>query len=162
MNLSRGGPQDPNKFDLMGVTSHEIDEVLGFGSGLNFGSSFPPLPQDLFRYSAPGVRSYTTSTTATSYLSIDGGTTNLTFFNQSGVGDYGDWVVHSPAQVQDWAGTPGATPNLGFNELTNLDVIGYDLKPAVSAVPEPGPLALAAAGGAFVGLLFWRRRRRTA
>ena len=50
------------------LASHEIDEVLGLGSGLNLPPGFPrqPRPQDLFRYSAPGTRSYTTSTSATS------------------------------------------------------------------------------------------------
>src|SRR5207253_1009205 len=106
MNLSRSGSQNPAFYDLMAVASHEIDEVLGMGSGLNLPTNFPRLsrPQDLFRYSANGVRSFTT-VAGTSYFSIDGGATDLVDFNQApNGGDYGDWIVHNPAQVQDWAG----------------------------------------------------------
>ena len=64
-------------------------------------------------------------------------------FNQSGQGDFGDWVVNSPAQVQDWAATQGTQPDLGPSEIRNLDVIGYD---PVSAVPEPSSLLMLALG----------------
>jgi len=150
MNLNRT-TIDPNKYDLKAVAQHEIDEGLGLGSGLNLPVAFPRLsrPQDLFRYSAAGVRSYTTSSSATSYFSINGGTTNLVGFNQNSGGDYGDWVTNVPAKVQDAFGTPGSTPNLGV-ELTNLDVIGYSL------VPEPGTAGIALITG--FSLLTMRRR----
>jgi hypothetical protein len=146
MNLSRTGTQDPSKYDLQAVTAHELDEVLGAGgAGSVLSSGGPTVPTgpvgslDLFRYSANGVRSFTTDPTATPYFSIDGGATNLSFFNQDGGGDYADWASSATPQVQDAYGTPGSQPNLGPNELTALDVVGYTL---ATPVPEPGSFAL--------------------
>jgi hypothetical protein len=109
---------------------------------------------DLFRYSGNGMRTYTTDPTATAYFSINGGATNLTNFNQSGNGaDYGDWATGPTPQVQDAFATPGAIINLGPNELTALDVIGYSLVP----VPEAGSGALLLSALIATGIL--RRRK---
>jgi hypothetical protein len=55
------------------AATHEVDEILGIGAGSeitfvpgNWNPLGPVGPLDLFRYSAPGVRSFTNSTTATS------------------------------------------------------------------------------------------------
>ena len=131
MNLSRASI-DPNKYDLMATAEHEMDEVLGLCSGLDSSSS-DPFPEDLFRYTTSGSRSYTTGGD-NAYFSLDG-VTDLARFNQNtdgySGGDYGDWWssgARAP-QVQDAAITPGATPNPKV-ELTALDVIGYHLVPA--------------------------------
>jgi hypothetical protein len=162
MNLSRTGPQNSGFYDIQAVAGHEMDEVLGAGgagseiaqSGNNIG------PLDLFRYTAAGVRSFTVSTTAAPYFSIDGGTTDLVHFNQAGGGsDYADWgdgvspadgSGNSPPQIQDAFGTPGVDVNIGTNELTSLDVIGWNL------VPEPASTSLLAVGA--MGCLVRRRR----
>jgi hypothetical protein len=149
MNLDRNST-DPSKYDLMAVVSHEVDEALGFGSGLNGGNT---RPEDLFRYAANGTRSYTTSSSASAYFSLNGAT-DLAQFNQSGGGaDYGDWSSSGVAKVQDAFGTPGSTPNLGV-ELTALDAIGYTL-----TTPEPGTWALFGFG--CVGLIGLKRRIRS-
>ena len=138
MNLSRS-TIDPFRYDLMTVTAHEIDEVLGLASALpNLSST---LPEDLFRFDSSGHRSFTTNGDD-AYFSIDGGATLLARFNQAPEGDYGDWwsiLGLQEPQVQDAFGTPGAAPDLDI-ELTALDVIGYDLVevPFEGLVPDPG------------------------
>lgn len=145
MNLSRTGPQNTNDYDLQAIATHEMDEVLGIGGT---GTSLPDTsdniaPLDLFRYSSNGVRSFTADTDAKSYFSIDGGKTMLVGFNQTGRGsDYGDWAASATPQVQDAYGTPGVDINLGTNELTALDVIGYNL----ATVPEPSEFLLLGIG----------------
>jgi hypothetical protein len=144
-----GSPVTTAQYDLQAVVEHEIDEVLGMGSGLNLPVGFPRYarPQDLFRYDNIGGRSFDTSGSVRSFFSIDG-TTLLVEFNQNGSADYGDWKTGAaPPQVQDAFATPGSHPLLGV-ELRNLDVIGYD-----SAVPEPSSGMLFGAGLVVLGLI---------
>ncbi len=171
-----------NKYDLYAVVAHEIDEVLGLGSGLG-GTRI--LPQDLYRYNSTGQRSFTTSATAASYFSLDG-VAKKARFNQSIAGDYGDWFstgAHFP-QVQDAFATPGIVYTRTMpNELLALDVIGYNIGAsnlaAVSglsgatyaglrtshntpAIPEPSCLVLALLGGLGFGGYSLRNRLRPA
>jgi len=123
MNLSRP-PGSGSKYDLLAVTEHEIDEVLGLGSTLP--AVDDPFPEDLFRYDSTGTRAYTNSGD-NAYFSLNA-VTKLARFNQNAGGDYGDWWTagaHTP-QVQDAFATPGVTPD-PWVELTALDAIGYDL-----------------------------------
>ena len=140
MNLS-DAQNNPGSYSLFSTVSHEIDEVLATGSALDEvndgGNSLtgPIFPEDLFRYDSSGNRSYTTSSGATSYFSIDG-TDDLAQFNQVGSGDFGDWYSYYGGvvpQVQDAFATAGTSPNLGV-ELRVLDVLGYH---RVIAVPAP-------------------------
>ena len=147
MNFTRA-EQDTNDYDLQSTAMHEIDEVLGIGgpgSVLRLTNSYTgqPLPTngvgalDLYRYVSSGFRSFNYSAPSSPYFSLDGGVTRLVYFNQyANSSDYADWgngtnpAVQSgniPPQVQDAFNTPGATPNLGANELIALDVIGYTL-----------------------------------
>lgn len=128
---------DPNKYDLYAVTCHEIDEVLGMGSWID-----GPLigdaavrAMDLFRYDANGNRSFTNSASQHAYFSLDG-STRIVEFNQSGSGDWGDWIHHTTPQVQDFSGTKGVAYDMGPAEIAALDVIGYNAAP----VPEPATL----------------------
>jgi hypothetical protein len=139
LNLSRASTV-ATKGDLLSTVCHEIDEVLGMSSGLDSASP-DPFPQDLFRYSSTGARSYTTNGDD-AYFSIDG-TNLLVRCNQNSAYDYGDWWVAGThtARVQDGAATNGKTPNPSV-ELVALDVIGYTLVP----VPTPAITAIHVAG----------------
>jgi hypothetical protein len=180
LNLSRTGAQNPSDYDLQAVVTHEMDEVLGSGgagSQLNYAvesngnstTGIPVGPMDLFRYSAAGVRSFSTSSSVTSYFSINGGVTNLVGFNQQGASgsDFGDWATGVTPQVQDAYGTPGVDINLGSNELKALDVVGWTLTPqglaienGLQSVPEPRLVYLLPIGLLALGI--YRRQRRMA
>ena len=148
MNLSRSGPQNPGKYDLLGVVMHEINEVLGTISGLP-GSQ--PFAMDLFRYDGSGNRSFTSSSAASAYFSING-TTLLAQYNQSGSGDFGDFISGGPLHVQNAFATPGAQPNLDV-ELRMLDVVGFNF----AETPEPTTISMLGAG--LIALALAKRRR---
>jgi len=121
--------------DLISVVEHEIDEVLGLGSALGFSTT--PAPEDLFRWASAGTRSFARNPSPavpcvapSAFFSIDGGNTNLNAFNNcDNGGDYGDWITHTPAQVQDAFTNFSGTPFLSATstEVRALDVIGYTI-----------------------------------
>lgn len=141
------------------VIQHEIDEVLGGGgAGTILGQSPPPAnlgSLDIYRYSAPGVPSLTASTTATSYLSVDGGVTSIASFNQSGSGDYGDFTT-TPCFIQSWevCGTL-ETYSKTSPEFAMMEAIGYD----PYATPLPSTWVLMLSGLAGFAFLAHRRTR---
>jgi hypothetical protein len=128
-------------YDLLAVVEHEMDEALGLSSNLNTGDTSGDIrPEDLFRYAASGQRSYTLSSGASSYFSVDGGVTNLVNFNQAGGGsDYGDWSS-ATARVQNAFFAPGSTPIFDVERIA-LDAIGYNfVSQSPSSPSSPSPL----------------------
>jgi PEP-CTERM motif len=160
MNITRPD-SNPSFYDMQSVVEHEVDEVLGTASGVNGAISGLATTADLFRYSGSGLRSFVAPGTA--YLSVDGGATNLATYNNVtncniSAGDCGDFDL-SALRVQNWASTPGATPDvtLGSPEARLLDVVGYTL--VSSVVPEPATLSLFALGFGLLGAAGKLRRR---
>jgi len=111
---------------LFATVEHEIDEVLGLGSALN-STTTPamPLTEDLFRWHSAGTRSYAADASTTNpcgastpaaFFSIDGGTTDVDDFNNcNNGGDYGDWITHTPSQVQDAFTNASAAASLSID-----------------------------------------------
>jgi hypothetical protein len=152
-----GGP-----YSMLATVEHEIDEVLGLGSGIGFSQ---PWAEDLFRYSANGVRTNFAANASCAgpsgqgplnYFSVNGGATNLDTFNNCDNGaDYGDWITHTPSQVQDAITNGTGNPFLTASspETVALDVIGYTRV----AVPEPTSIVLL---GSVVALVAGIQKRR--
>ena len=131
-NDSSGVPA--GDYDLYGVVAHEISEVMGRISLLATSNSYSDF--DLFRYSAPGVRSFLGSTSA--YFSADGGNTNLNYFNSNPSGDFGDWANSAGNDSYDAFSDPGVVNAVTAADLTVMNVIGYNLA-TQAAPPSPTP-----------------------
>ena len=124
--------QVAGEFDFIGVAQHEISEIMG--RAFSLGNPIPKngspgyIPNDLFRFTAPGSRTFATGTFA--YFSINNGNTNLHNYN-TGSGDPQDW----DSSVNDSfnASTPtGQENDLTPSDMIAMDVIGYDVaNPAV-------------------------------
>ena len=152
MTLDRADPQAPGTYDLIQVTYHELNEVLGWTSALNGVPNNPVISPtgviqaaDLFRYRASGVRSFTSDPSEAAYLSINGGVTGLANFNTDDGGDRQDFNGLPAPSVQDAFSTADIRLDNGLAERTFLDVIGYNFN--VAPVPEPGAITLFAVGG---------------
>jgi hypothetical protein len=158
-------PQTNNgsNYGLISVAEHEIDEILGLGSSLEnttqgsgnvtvIGGN--PAPEDLFRYTAGGSRTFAVDCGAggvAAYFSYSGSTDLAQFNNGCNGADFGDWASSGTPRVQDAYGTAGQNPAYGSNEVAALSAIGYTV-----AAPEPGTWILLAMSLA----MLWGRRLR--
>jgi hypothetical protein len=158
------GPGHPSQ--AVSVIENEIDNVLGGGASgstlgtSNQGTGFGPL--DLYRYQSTGLTiadvdstpSYSTSPSAVSAFSVNGGATAIAQFNQAGGGSaYGDFG-ETPCLIQSafYCGS-GELFTTASPEYQMLESIGYD--PLV-ATPLPSTWTMLIAG--FVGLGFFAYR----
>ena len=118
-------------YDFLGVVEHELSEVMGrITLDGNLQSGFAP--EDLFHYSASGVRDF--SGTTAGYFSTNGGVTNLNSFNTNSGGDFGDWsgATHDAANAYS---SPNVINAFSAVDLTVMDAIGYNLVSAPSSPP---------------------------
>jgi hypothetical protein len=160
------GRMQPNQYDFMSSIEHEFSEIMGRVSGLDpqttTSKDFSAF--DLFRYSANGVRSFSSITSPVltdsngnpvypnpiAYYSLDGGATNLRSF-QDVTGD----------DIHDWAGAnhdsfDAEGPTNDYEPVTALDLqamysVGY------IPAPEPASASILIVGGL---CMLGRRRRR--
>jgi hypothetical protein len=127
-------PAVANRYDTQEFVEHEIDEVIGLGSYLDCTycqNNNAWRPQDLFSWSAPGVRN--TNTSGSRYFSINSGGSSIVSFNQEANGDHGDWdspfCPQPTPRVQNAFNCSGQSSDVAATsaEGINLDVIGYDV-----------------------------------
>jgi FG-GAP-like repeat len=119
-------------YDFNGTFLHEVTEVMGrdlfVGSDGIGSNAYTPL--DLFHYSSPGVRTF--SGTTTGYFSLDGGTTNLDYFNTNPSGDFGDWASSAGHDSFLAFSSSGVVNAVTAADLREMNVLGYNEKPSVA------------------------------
>ena len=124
------GAVPTGQYDLYGVVAHELSEVMGRISLLNFSNAYSGM--DLFRYAAKGVLS--TNPNQSAYFSDNGGASSLYSFNSSPSGDLGDLSSSAGSNAFDAFSGSGAINAITSNDLTMMNVLGYNL---ASQTPVP-------------------------
>lgn len=146
----RFDPADPNPatavgVDFVGTAEHEISEILGRTQG-NFPSEL--LPNDLYRFTAPGVRGLTPNEPGV-YFSIDLGATKLKGFNQQGGdGDLQDWDSEDLTDAFNAISDGSTGTFMSAVDFTAMEAIGYTpMAPVTTSQPA---LRITASAGSLV------------
>lgn len=123
------------KYDFIGVALHEITEAMGRSYGLDTTPGNPFLiPNDLFRFTASGVRNFSTTATAV-YFSVDNGTNVIKYYNSNPGGDLQDWTNSTPRDSCDAFVPSGVQLVFSNADVTAVDILGYNMPAAPSVTP---------------------------
>src|SRR5262249_4377898 len=126
----------PGAYDFMATAEHEITHALGRVLGLpEF--QVPDL-LDFFDYSSPGHFALSLP----GYFSIDGGKTLLNHFSTSG--DFADWNGTLGVDANNATGTPNQVNQFTSADLTEMDVLGFNLNWGAPGWDLAGNVALPA------------------
>ncbi len=114
------------KFDFIGVVQHEITEVMGRVYLLNNGIT-GYAPYELFRFTSPGVRSFSL-TANNAYFSVDNGATvQKYFYTNANFGDLQDWLSSTSADAFDAFVSSGKQLVTSTADVLSLDILGYNM-----------------------------------
>jgi hypothetical protein len=141
------------EYDFIGVVEHEFTEVMGRID--LFGESIGSTPNgysllDMFHYVAPGTHTYTGLTT--NYFSVNGGVTNLDYFNSNPSGDLGDWASSAGDDAYLAFSPSGQENTVSQTDITEMNALGYSIAPPDGIVVN-ATTSDAVQGGAAVVLL---------
>jgi hypothetical protein len=119
------GPVPNSQVYFVGVAFNELTHALGRMSVLGNGNGIPWGMLNLVQYTAPGQLAAVSSNRETSYLSVDGGKTNLGTF--SNTLDPTNWAAgHSPDGLNLFAGY-GAVNSFSQADIDEMNAIGFDV-----------------------------------
>jgi hypothetical protein len=140
----------PGEYDFYGSVAHEFTEIMGRelnanGNEAQTGPTNGYYPFDLFKYTAPDVRTFVG--TVAGYFSPDGGATNLNNFYPHTDGDFGDWAASAGHDSYRAFSDPSVVNAVTSADIAVMDVLGWDAKPSAEDVAS-STVALASSGGA--------------
>jgi hypothetical protein len=110
---------------------------------------------DLYRYSSPGVPSFSSCNGTSAYLSVDGGATSIIQFNDNPGDNLADFAPNG--YVQSAVATQGIEPTYNDTspDFPMMESIGYD---GITAGGVSEPASPARLGAAMAGMPAVRRR----
>ena len=121
-------------YDFVGVVLHEITEVMGRISLLNYQPS-DYSAMDLFRYTSSGARDLTTGGSGSlAYFSTDGGHTLLNSWNNNpNNGDLGEWYGSGGNDAVNDYSSSGVINSFSATDITLMQALGWTV--GTSSVP---------------------------